>query len=74
VDASSAIRRRRPCPICRDPKARGIIDGGLIEMGLSPRQMARTNRQGHSFSRPQLVRHRDECLRMDDANGTERKD
>jgi hypothetical protein len=37
----------------------------LLEMNLSARTIARTHRQGYSFSRPQVQRHRDECLRTD---------
>ena len=54
-------RRPRKCPICRDVKAAVWVQM-LLEKGFSPRRIARAKPEaGYGFSRPQVVRHINEC-------------
>ena len=52
--------RNKPCRICEDPKAMAWVQA-LLEQGYSPRRITRAKEAGYGFSRPQVVRHVNEC-------------
>jgi hypothetical protein len=56
----TTTRPRKKCGICKDPKAIAWIEA-LLEEGFSPRRISRAKQAGYGFSRPQVVRHINEC-------------
>ena len=56
--------RKRPCCICKDPKAIAWVQA-LLEQGFSPRRITRAKEAGYGFSRRQVVRHVSECLKAE---------
>jgi hypothetical protein len=56
----TAMRPKKKCRICADAKASAWIET-LLEEGFSPRRISRAKEAGYGFSRPQVVRHINEC-------------
>ena len=54
--------RNKPCRICKDEKAIAWV-ATLLQQGLSPRRITRAKEAGYEFSRRQVVRHINECLK-----------
>ena len=54
------MRSKRPCAICKDPKAIAWVQA-LLGKGYSPRRITRAKEAGYGFSRPQVVRHVRQC-------------